>query len=69
MVTVAGRIHDGALSLTVRDAGGWRDEHAPGDRGRGLPMMESVLDELAVERSPDGTLVRMTQATHAETAT
>ncbi len=67
VVTVAGRLRDGALSLTVRDAGGWRDEHAPGDRGRGLPMMESVLDELAVERAANGTLVRMRQGTRAET--
>jgi PAS domain S-box-containing protein len=48
----------GELTATVRDSGSWRekrDEH----RGRGLSIIEDLMDEVAVERDDAGTLVRM----------
>ena len=46
----------GAVVVSVRDWGRWRaprDEH----RGRGLQLMEAMMDEVRVERQADGTTV------------
>jgi anti-sigma regulatory factor (Ser/Thr protein kinase) len=51
-------VADGAVTLTVRDHGDWRaprGEH----RGRGLELMETIMDELDVRRGDAGTEIRM----------
>src|SRR3712207_5841397 len=51
-------VADGALTLAVRDHGGWRaprGEH----RGHGLELMEAIMDGLEVRRGDDGTEIRM----------
>jgi PAS domain S-box-containing protein len=48
----------GELVATVRDAGSWREKRGE-HRGRGLSIIEELMDEVAVERDEDGTLVRM----------
>jgi anti-sigma regulatory factor (Ser/Thr protein kinase)/putative methionine-R-sulfoxide reductase with GAF domain len=57
-------VADGAVTLTVRDHGGWRaprGEH----RGRGLELMEAIMDDLEVRRSDGGTEIRMRKELHA----
>jgi len=57
----AAREH-GAVVVSVRDWGRWRaprDEH----RGRGLQLMEAMMDEVRVERQADGTTVWLRRAT------
>jgi serine phosphatase RsbU (regulator of sigma subunit)/anti-sigma regulatory factor (Ser/Thr protein kinase) len=49
---------DGVVEIEVRDSGRWRPPR-DSDRGRGLPLMEGLTDELDVERGDDGTVVRM----------
>ena len=49
---------DGDVVVTVSDEGRWRDRRA-GIGGRGLPIIESYVDTLEVDRGPDGTQVRM----------
>jgi anti-sigma regulatory factor (Ser/Thr protein kinase) len=49
----------GKVVVTVRDSGAWRDDVAPGDRGRGLPIINALVDDLDVFRSSDGTEVRL----------
>jgi serine phosphatase RsbU (regulator of sigma subunit)/anti-sigma regulatory factor (Ser/Thr protein kinase) len=49
---------DGVVEIEVRDFGRWRPAR-DSDRGRGLPLMEGLTDELTVERGDDGTVVRM----------
>jgi len=49
---------DGDVVVTVRDEGRWRDRRA-GIGGRGLPIIESYVDTLEVDRGPGGTQVRM----------
>jgi anti-sigma regulatory factor (Ser/Thr protein kinase) len=49
---------DGELVATVRDSGSWRerrDEH----RGRGLSIIEKLMDDVNVAADDDGTVVTM----------
>ena len=50
---------DRALSMRVEDTGRWRKVPAPGDRGRGLPLMNAVMDSVMVEPGEGGTVVTM----------
>lgn len=71
-VTVVGRTiplagdgcaHEGCagpfrIELVVGDTGRWRDPPCdPGDRGRGMQMMEQFVDALDVTRARTGTTV------------
>ena len=49
---------NGDVKLTVRDHGRWRDRTGP-IGGRGLPIIESYVDAVEVDRGSDGTEVRM----------
>ena len=62
VITVMARLEDdGSLEISVRDEGGWRDHERVDERGRGLPIIESIVDDLAVEREDGATTVRMTR--------
>lgn len=63
---------DGLLTLTVDDQGRWR-EPDPGAEGLGLMLAAGLVDQLAVQRSEQGTTVRiehrpMRQVTLLETS-
>ena len=47
---------DSQLEITVRDFGSWRAPHG-GDRGRGLPLMEALMDSVVVSPGEEGTEV------------
>ena len=49
---------DGEVLLTVRDHGRWRNRRGS-IGGRGLPIIESYVDTVEVQRGIDGTEVRM----------
>ena len=49
------------LTLRVADTGRWRDVPAPGDRGRGMPLMRAVMDAVEVHSGEDGTVVTMSR--------
>jgi PAS domain S-box-containing protein len=52
---------DGDLvQISVRDFGVWRERRGE-DRGRGLTIMEGMMDEVEVSRTPKGTTVRMSR--------
>jgi anti-sigma regulatory factor (Ser/Thr protein kinase) len=53
-VTFAG----GELVATVRDTGSWRDKRGE-DRGRGLSIIEQLMDHVDVAAEEDGTVVTM----------
>ena len=57
---IAGRVMDGEVEISVHDHGAWR-EPREGDQGRGLALMEALMDTVAVAPSPTGTTVRMTR--------
>jgi PAS domain S-box-containing protein len=52
------RFEGGELTAVVRDNGSWRDKRGE-HRGRGLNIIEDLMDDVAVERANGGTLVRM----------
>jgi PAS domain S-box-containing protein len=48
----------GELTASVRDSGSWREKRGE-YRGRGLSIIEDLMDEVKVERDDAGTVVRM----------
>ncbi len=57
----------GELTATVRDRGRWREKRGT-DRGRGLRIIEDLMDEVKVERDDEGTVVKMRRRLGAERA-
>jgi serine phosphatase RsbU (regulator of sigma subunit)/anti-sigma regulatory factor (Ser/Thr protein kinase) len=55
---VSGSRSGGAVEIAVRDQGSWREQR-PGDHGRGLDLMRTLMDTVAVEPSPEGTTVSL----------
>ncbi|MEX2196997.1 MAG: SpoIIE family protein phosphatase [Thermoleophilaceae bacterium] len=60
---VEAALDGGVVVVAVRDSGRWRDrrdEH----RGRGLRIIEGLMDQVQVAREPGGTTVRMRRRLH-----
>jgi PAS domain S-box-containing protein len=52
-------LHDGEVDVTVRDRGRWRSSRPPSDQGRGLELIEALMDDVQLETAADGTTVRL----------
>jgi len=50
---------DGVITVIVHDRGQWREARGGDQRGRGLPIMESLMEKVDVERTEHGTTVRL----------
>lgn len=50
---------DDMVQIEVRDHGSWRVPTPNGDRGRGIGIMRSIMDEVDVRSSATGTVVVM----------
>ena len=55
---VTAGIRRGEFHAEVRDNGRWRDRRSD-DRGRGLAIIEALMDDVEVKAEPTGTIVRM----------
>jgi PAS domain S-box-containing protein len=55
---VSGSRTGSEVELLVRDHGSWRDQR-PGDHGRGLDLMRTLMDTVAVEPTEEGTVVSL----------
>jgi anti-sigma regulatory factor (Ser/Thr protein kinase) len=55
---VSGGRNGREVEISVRDHGSWREER-PGDHGRGLDLMRTLMDTVAVQPSPVGTTVSL----------
>lgn len=55
---VSTRQADGEIELSVRDFGSWRDPRG-GSQGRGLKLIEELMDDIGVDRGRAGTVVSM----------
>ena len=58
LIEVELSVEDGEVQVSVRDRGQWRSLSPPAG-GRGLPLMDALMDTIEVERSDEGTTVRM----------
>ena len=56
-VEVAGDVVGGDLRISVVDHGDWRDAHPDPARGRGLPLMRTLMDDVEIERLDPGTRI------------
>lgn len=61
VIDLIGTICDGRLELVVRDRGAWKEPSDRGYRGRGLELMELLMDRARVESGPQGTTVRLSK--------
>ena len=67
-VSAAYDVESDTLAVTVDDCGGWRQslpepmtvQRQSQLRGRGIPLMRAVADELTIDRTPQGTHVTLT---------
>ncbi len=55
---VEARRRDGGVEIGVRDFGSWREPRA-GSLGRGLKLIDELMDEVEIERGRSGTAVKM----------
>lgn len=58
-VIVRARRDDGELLVVVQDEGNWRSPSRTDQRGRGLTVMRSLVDEVVIVPSPSGTTVML----------
>jgi anti-sigma regulatory factor (Ser/Thr protein kinase) len=52
-------LRDGEVDVTVRDRGHWRDQRPPSDQGRGLDLIDALMDDVQLEMTSEGTVVRL----------
>ena len=57
----------GELTASVRDSGSWREKRGE-FRGRGLNIIEDLMDEVKIERDEVGTVIRMRRRLSEEKA-
>jgi serine/threonine-protein kinase RsbW len=58
-VDIDGERHGDVLTLQVRDYGQWRTPRLGTDRNHGLLLIDSLVDEVDIDRSDEGTTVTM----------
>ena len=52
-------LSDGEVDVVVIDRGRWRDERPPSEQGRGLQLIDALMDDVRLETTSDGTTVRL----------
>jgi PAS domain S-box-containing protein len=65
---VSGTIAGGRLRIEIRDYGAWRMPRE-GDHGRGLSLMDALMDTVEVTPTPEGTTVRLFRTLSSRRAT
>ena len=55
---VSGSHNGDQIEIAVRDHGSWREER-PGDHGRGLDLMRTLMDTVSVNPTEEGTVVSL----------
>jgi anti-sigma regulatory factor (Ser/Thr protein kinase) len=63
LISVSLHIRDGCLTTEIRDCGDFKAAREPADsldeRGRGLPLMFAVMDNVEIDSVPGQTVVRL----------
>jgi len=65
---VGASLHDGEVTVVVRDYGRWKESGPNVERGLGLLLIESLMDGVEVTPKEDGTEIRMHRRVDAATA-
>jgi PAS domain S-box-containing protein len=52
-------LHDNEVDVVVSDRGHWREGRPPSDQGRGLELIDALMDDVQLETTPDGTTIRL----------
>jgi serine/threonine-protein kinase RsbW len=64
VVTVSARVDEaGGLDVEVADEGTWSAPHGDGDRGHGLRIIATIMEDVSVRSGGEGTVVRMRKHT------
>ena len=63
-ITITATHEEDHVDILVRDAGTWRGS-SRGDRGNGLRLMRGLMDDVLVDTSSSGTIVRLRRGTAA----
>ncbi len=58
VIDLSADLEAGEATVTVRDRGGWREPRG-GNRGRGIPVMNEFMDDVAIETGERGTTVKL----------
>jgi serine/threonine-protein kinase RsbW len=58
-VDVEARLVDDLVTVRVRDYGAWERHTVRDEGGRGLPLMQAMMDKVEVERGAEGTSVTL----------
>jgi serine/threonine-protein kinase RsbW len=58
-LTVRASHDDGSLVVVVEDEGQWRPPGRTDQRGRGLTLIHSLMDDVEIDPSPSGTQVTL----------
>jgi anti-sigma regulatory factor (Ser/Thr protein kinase) len=56
---VSGACRNRSIEIAVQDFGLWSDRASDASRGRGLALIRSLMDEVAVDETEEGTRLRM----------
>ena len=59
--TVDAAYADGRVTITISDHGEWREPRGT-NRGRGMPLMRELMDDVQVSQTEDGTTVTLVRA-------
>ena len=59
VVDVEAEIRDGALEVTIRDYGSWRDGREREEGGLGFPIMRSVMQGVEVDSQSEGSTITL----------
>ncbi|HEX6725148.1 MAG TPA: SpoIIE family protein phosphatase, partial [Gaiella sp.] len=62
LVTVVAHRIDGRFEISVRDEGAWQEASSDTDRGRGLDIIRSIVEELSIDHEDGATVLRMRMA-------
>jgi serine/threonine-protein kinase RsbW len=65
-IVVDASVRDGRLQVAVRDEGVWRTPSAGDARGRGRIIIETLMEEVTIDHTGGGTIVRMSLPTRTE---
>jgi PAS domain S-box-containing protein len=52
-------LQNGDVDVVVSDRGHWREGRPPSDQGRGLELIDALMDDVRLETTPEGTTIRL----------